>query len=717
MRDQGTEITLRDARKLEAAGRLSDARDAYGEVLLRFPGNKAARLALIRLSGDGKAIAVEAIVKASRLVAGNRHRDALIACHEALTLHPGDRLGWSIASLISYRMGEMDLARRFVTQAIEIEPEHYDSWKHLAAILRKTGEIEGAAAAYEQMTRLRPDRHEGFLFMGHMKWAAGRMDEAAEALGKAAEIGKTSNLYNDFGTLALAMGDRAKARDAYDRALDLDPANSSTHHNLGNLHSTSGLFPEALHHYRQAFRFSPDDMAARSLAFMCKTKMADWSAHAEFPALAHRIGIEGSAAMPWCLLCMEDDAARALKRSETYGRKWPVNRPAAWPARRPGPIRLGYVSADISRHATMFLLGGVLDHHDRDRFEVHMFALNPLADTETASWVKAAVHGLHEVSSRTDAEVVALARHLQLDIAIDLKGYTGGSRVNLFSQGLAPLQINYLGYPGSLGTGAWDYIIADDTVIPRGAEAFYAEKIIRLPGSYQPNDNRRPIDGDAGTRADHGLPDGAVVLCCFNDPYKITPREYDIWMRLMREHPETVLWLIEGTSWAAPALRQEAQARGVQPDRVVFAPRMSNAAHLARHRHADLFLDTFNVNAHTTASDALWAGLPVLTRPGQQFAARVGASLVRAAGLADLVAGSDKDYYEKAKALIANRAEREAVRKRLQAGLATSRLYATEAYTRDYEAALMIAHDLRVTENRFRHIAAEEIAGKALVHP
>ena len=715
MQDHGTEITLRDAQKFEAAGRLSDARDAYGAVLLRFPGNKAARQAFARLSGDDKALAVEAIVKASRLLAGKRHREALIACHEALTLHPGDRLGWTIASLIAYRMGEMDLARRFVTQAIEIEPEHFDSWKHLAAILRMTGEIEGAAAAYEQMTRLRPDRHEGFLFMGHMNWAAGKMQDAADALGRAAEIGRTSNLYNDLGTLVLAMGDRAKARDAYDSALALDPSNPFTHHNLGNFHSTAGMFPEALHHYRQAVRFGDDDMEARSLAFMCKTKMADWTAHAEFPALAHRIGIEGSAATPWCLLCMEDDAARALKRSETYGRKWPVARPAAWPARTPGPIRIGYVSADISRHATLFLFGGVLNHHDRDRFEIHVFALNPLADAETASWVRAAVHGLHEVSSLTDAEVVALARSLNLDIAVDLKGYTGGSRVNLFSQGLAPVQINYLGYPGSLGTEAWDYIIADDVVIPPGAEAFYAEKIIRLPGSYQPNDNRRPIGTEAGTRADHGLPDDAVVLCCFNDPYKITPREYDIWMRLMREHPETVLWLIEGTRWAGPALRREAQARGVQPDRVIFAPRMANAAHLARHRHADLFLDTFNVNAHTTASDALWAGLPVLTRPGQQFAARVGASLVQAAGLADLVAASDEQYYDKAKALIANRADLRSVRDRLQAGLATSRLYATEAYTRDYEAALAIAHELRVTENRFRHITAEEIAGKALV--
>jgi predicted O-linked N-acetylglucosamine transferase (SPINDLY family) len=294
-----------------------------------------------------------------------------------------------------------------------------------------------------------------------------------------------------------------------------------------------------------------------------------------------------------------------------------------------------------------------------------------------------------DVRALTDRQTAQLSRRLQIDIAVDLKGFTSDSRPGIFAQRAAPIQVSYLGYPGTTGAPYIDYLIADATLIPAESRGHYSEKIVYLPNSYQVNDRSRAIEDRVYSRAELGLPEGGFVYCCFNGNYKITPAWLDVWIRILGQVEGSVLWLLESNEWAARNLRLQAQARGLDPARLIFAPRMLPPEHLARHRAADLFLDSLPCNAHTTASDALWAGLPVLTQMGESFAARVAASLIRAIGLPELVTTTTQQYEAMAIGLAADPARLKDLRSRLERNRLTEPLYDTPLFTRNLEAAYM----------------------------
>ena len=288
------------------------------------------------------------------------------------------------------------------------------------------------------------------------------------------------------------------------------------------------------------------------------------------------------------------------------------------------------------------------EKHDRSVFEVYGFSFGPASNDEMRQRLVRAFDHFHDVREKTDTEIAALSRELGIDIAVDLKGYTQNSRPGIFVERCAPIQVSYLGYPGTQGSDVMDYLIADEVIIPPGFEQYYSEKIIRLPCCYQVNDSKRKVSDRVFTRAECGLPESGFIFCCFNNNYKILPETFDCWMSILKAVPDSVLWLLKDNELAQTNLRQHAQERGVSPDRLVFAGRLPVAEHLARHRLADLFLDTWPCNAHTTASDALWMGLPVLTLQGQSFAARVAASLLHYLGLSELITTNSKDYTHKA---------------------------------------------------------------------
>jgi predicted O-linked N-acetylglucosamine transferase (SPINDLY family) len=305
--------------------------------------------------------------------------------------------------------------------------------------------------------------------------------------------------------------------------------------------------------------------------------------------------------------------------------------------------------------------------------------------------LEAACHVI-DVASLSDDGVASLARDLEIDIAVDLKGFTRGSRPGIFAQRAAPIQVNFLGYPGTMGTSFMDYLIADRRLIPAGNEHHYSEKIIYLPGSYQVNDSKRALGIRVFTRMELGLPPSDFVFCCFNNCFKITPGMFDIWTRILRRVEGSVLWLLEDNPHASSNLRQAAEFRGVRADRLVFAPRMPLAEHLARHRAADLFLDTLPCNAHTTASDALWAGLPVLTLLGESFAGRVAASLLTAIDLPDLITSTPEEYEALAIALAADPARLAGLRERVAQNRLTTPLFDTRRFTHHIEAAFASIH-------------------------
>jgi predicted O-linked N-acetylglucosamine transferase (SPINDLY family) len=376
-------------------------------------------------------------------------------------------------------------------------------------------------------------------------------------------------------------------------------------------------------------------------------------------------------------------------------RKYPVTSgPLPVPEfQRHEKIRLGYFSADFHNHATTYLMAELVEKHDRNKFEVLAFSFGPDHKDEMRQRMSFAFDRFIDVESRSDIEIAQLSRSLGIDLAFDLKGYTRDSRPGIFAARAAPVQVSYLGYPGTTGSAFMDYLVADSTLIPESSRWFYSEKIIYLPRSYQPNDSRRAISMKRQVREEAGLPAAGFVYCCFNNTFKILPSVFDIWMRVLDSVNGSVLWLIADSAEASDRLRGEAVGRGVSADRLVFAERLPLPEHLARHQLADLFLDTFPCNAHTTASDALWAGLPVLTCPGETFASRVAASLLNAVDMPELIAASQQEYEDLAINLATQPERLAAIRNKLACQKPSSALFNTELYVNRFEAACSAIHE------------------------
>jgi predicted O-linked N-acetylglucosamine transferase (SPINDLY family) len=355
--------------------------------------------------------------------------------------------------------------------------------------------------------------------------------------------------------------------------------------------------------------------------------------------------------------------------------------------RDPRKIRVAYISADFRDHPVSHLLVGVLEQHDRDRFEVIGVSLRAGEDGALEQRVQRAFDRFIDVRGHSDRGVAALLRELEVDIAVDLMGFTQGLRLGIFAHRAAPVQVNYLGYAGTLGVPYMDYLLADEIVIPYGEERWYSEQVVRLPHCYLPNDDRREI-ATRPTRAQVGLPADALVFCAFTNAYKINPTVFEIWMRLLKEVPRSVLWLREIGAEAQSNLLREAQLRGVDAGRLVFAPRVASMAeHLARQGLADLYLDTLPYNAHSTACDALWSGIPILTRIGRSLASRTAASALTAAGLPELITHSPEEYERKALELALYPEQLQALRAKLSQRRTGSALFDTTRYCRHLESA------------------------------
>ncbi|MBX9885505.1 MAG: hypothetical protein K2X68_11095, partial [Novosphingobium sp.] len=497
-----------------------------------------------------------------------------------------------------------------------------------------------------------------------------------------------------------ALADPAQAFGHFDRALAIEPDNVRILTDHAVALEEAGLRRDALAALERARLLDPasDFIAAR--LYGTRMQLCDWTGLAEDAARLDQLGTGEIAVSPFAMITHETDPARQLQRARCYARRYAPIRPAplAVPPSPDGRIRVGYFSADFHQHATMHLLAGVLRGHDRARFNITAYSFGPPREDPVREALQGDVERFVDIRGMDDAAVVALARSHGLDIAVDLKGYTQHNRTELFAHRLAPVQVGWLGFPGTCGTDFHDYLIGDRVVTPPEAQGWYSEQLIRLPRSYQCNDDARPIADWAPTRTELGLPErgagGGFVFCSFNALYKITPAMFAIWMRLLAALPGAVLWLLRSDAQAVANLRAAAAAAGIDPARLVFADPEPNPRHLARLAHADLFLDSFPCNAHTTASDALWAGLPLLTLMGETFPARVAASLLEACDLGELVTRTEADYAATALALARAPQRLAALRARLAAHAALP-LFDTRRFTRDLERAWETIHRRR----------------------
>ncbi|MBX3598345.1 MAG: tetratricopeptide repeat protein [Rhizobiaceae bacterium] len=629
-----------------------------------------------------------------------RHADAETLARRAVALAPQLAPGHLNLGLVLRSMGKLDEALQCFDRAAELDPKMVMAHHHRGLIHYRAGNIQIAGAAFDRVVELQPDFASAHYYRGNLLATVGNLGEAVSAYSNAIRCNPGfAQAHNDLGTIFLRLSAIDAALTCFRSAIEHMPGLAIAHENLGIVLAAKQELPEAIAAFEQAYSLDQNASSALAQKLYAKAKICDFP-EAD-PSIVERVGTRTS---PFAMFALEDNPKRHLDRAKFHwnrraGAIRPVPLPAA-PKDRPERIRIGYFSADFHEHATLRLMSGLIREHDRSRFElfIYSYGLGKTGPLREAV-VKGDLH-FHDVQSAPDAAIAQLARSHQLDIAIDLKGFTSETRCELFGFRLAPIQMSFLGYPGTLGTDAMDYIIADNTVIPDEVRDCYSESVIYLPNSYQPNDSQRKAATTSTKRASVGLPNKGFVFCCFNSSYKIGLEEFEIWMRVLNKVEGSVLWLIDSNQWAKDNLRKAAEQRGVSADRLIFAPKVDYAEHLERHKHADLFLDTFNYNAHTTGSDALWMGLPLVTRPGRQFSARVGASLLNAAGLPELVANSAQEYENLILELASDPGKLSQISKKLAQARRKAPLFDTRRYTSNFEAGLQLAYN--------RYIAGEQ---------
>ena len=667
---------------LAALNRLDDALAGYDRVLRLQPGN------VVALNNRGLALrtlrrlpeAVEAYEKVLALMPDHndarynlgvalldqqRSADALAAFDAAAPKRPNDPELLNNRGVALWNLGRPAEALASLDAAIAVEPGFVEAWGNRGLALRDLARLDEALASFETVTRLAPDNAVGWNSRGSVLRELKRYDAAIEA---------------------------------YSRAIAISPLYAEALNNRGyTWWAHKQQYAPALADLERAIAIDPGHPYALGEILHLKMYGADW---AGFDALKGQVeaGVRlgQRVARPFMFQAVSDNPEDLQACSRIWARDKFFEVPSA-PHDRAArkaheKIRIGYVSGEFREQATAILMAGLYEAHDRQKFEVIAvdntgLDTNTLTDDAMRTRLEKAFDKIIDVSVLSDEAAAEAIRAAEIDILVNLNGYFGKPRMGVFARRAAPLQVNYLGFPATLGASTMDYILADAIVLPEDEHRFYDEKVATLPGSYQVNDNRGRAISPVPSRAEAGLPQTGFVFCNFNNAYKLTPSTFDSWMRILKAVPDSVLWLLESRPPFADNLRREAGARGVDGGRILFAPDRSPADHLARLSLADLFLDTLPYNAHTTASDALWAGVPLLTLRGKAFAGRVAASLLTAAGLKELITETPQEYEALAVKLATGAKALKLLRDKLKKNRATCDLFSTEKTTRAIEAA------------------------------
>jgi predicted O-linked N-acetylglucosamine transferase (SPINDLY family) len=655
-----SKVLLESARRAHELGNLNEAARLYADVLRANAGDFDALFAFGRLHYERGAFEDARRLLGEALRRNPKSADAL--CAHGMTLLSLNRAGQAL--------GNFD-------EALAIDGMHQSALLGRANALRLLRRYNEAIESYDSYLDWNPNSAEAWHNRGIAFCELGRMHEAVESLTK---------------------------------AITLAPDSAQSWHNRGLAHTELKDFESAARDEEMALALDPDLPFARGYLIFAKLSGCDWRALEQERALV-KDGLtkDKPVAVPFGNLMVSESPADQRLCVEVWMRRYATLPPPLWRGERyrHDRIRVAYVSGDFRQHAVAFLIAGVFEHHDRSRFET----IGVSFGHDDKSGIRRRVAGAfeHFVDARTksDLDVAAILRSREVDIAIDLMGPTAHCRAGIFTCRPAPVQVNYLGYPGTMACPFMDYIIADAHVILPEEERHYGERIAYLPDTYLPTDDRHP-KASAPARSEAGLPENGFVFCAFNNVLKYGPEVFASWMCILAAVPASVLWLPQQTNFAEDNLKREAQAAGVAPQRIVFAPYVkSQAEHIARLSLADLFLDTLPCNAHTNAADALWAGVPVLTCKGTTFAGRVAASQLNAIGLPELVTNTLVDYQNLAISLAKGPERLAAIRQKLGENRKTKPLFDTARYTRNLERAFTQMHALasRGESPRSFHVA------------
>ena len=705
-------VVLKRALELYKAGKVRNAEALYKQVLEQDPRHFDALhyLGIIKAQAGHNEAALELVSAA--VLSNPQSAEARV--------HLGH---------IQAALGEAEAALQSYDQALALVPRYPEAWYARGNLMQELKRHEEAVASYDRALAQMPGRPEVLANRGNALHDLKRYDEALESYDRAlALMPGSAMLHNNRGNTLRELKRCAEALASLDKALNIEPGYVDAVINRGNVLQDLGRWNEALACYDKVLAAYPDHLAtlnnrgnvlrdlkrhedaaacvarllelapewdyAPGVMFQSHLHSCDWTRYAQHAArITQRVRDGKKTDLPFSFLAVSDSAADQLLCARIYaGDKYPPSAAPLWAGQRyrHDRIRLAYLSGDFHDHATAYLMAGLFEAHDRDRFETTAISFGPDKPDEMRARLRASFGRFIDVRNKSDREAALLLREMEIDIAVDLKGFTLDSRAGILAYRPSPIQVNYLGYPGTMAAEYVDYILADCHVVPQEHQAYYTEKIVRLPDTYQVNDAKRKISERTPTRAECGLPETGFVFCCFNNNYKITPTLFDVWMRLLQRIEGSALWLLEGSATAARNLRGEAERRGVAPQRLIFGPHVKVDEHLARHRLADLFLDTLPYNAHTTASDALWAGLPVLACTGNAFAGRVSTSLLSAVGLPELITRNLAEYEALALRLATTPAMLAGIASKLAHNRSTYPLFNTDRFRRNMEAAYVM---------------------------
>jgi protein O-GlcNAc transferase len=619
----------------------------------------------------------------------NKLEEAIEAYNKALVIKPDYAETYYNMGNALRGQGKLEEAIEAYNKTLAIKPDYVNAYYNMGIALKEQNKLEEAIEAYNKTLAIKPDYAEAYVNMGIALQKQNKLEEAIEAYNKTLAIKPDyAQSYYNMGIAFQKQNKLEEALEAYNKALSIKPDYAKAYNNIGIALKSLGKLEEAIKAYNKALAIKPDYESARVGNIFQKAHICNWDNIAKDIKLVPNLGTSKQHVSPFALLPLEDAPDRHLIRSKIYAKanfSQKTLPPKVRPSHMPKRLRVGYFSADFKEHPASYLMFKVIKCHDRSLFDVYGYSIGQPKLDKMREKISGAFDVFRDIHSLSDIEALKIINNDKIDIAVDLTGYTNFSRTSLFSFRPAPVQINYLGYPGTLGANFIDYIISDQNLIPKGFQKFYTEMPIYLPHTYWPTDDTCIISQKVQTKEDMKLPGDGFVFCCFNNNYKISPTEFDIWMRLMAKVEGSVLWLLKSNKWTENNLKKEAESRGISGDRVIFAERLDNSEHLARHRFADLFLDTFNYNAHTTASDALWAGLPLVTKLGKGFAARVAGSLLNAVDLPELITETEEDYEALILKLATNPTKLAKIKEKLANNRLNQPLFNTELYTRHLE--------------------------------
>ena len=655
-------------------------------------------------------------------------------CERIKKNNPHNLLNLNLLGIILFKKKNFTESIKIIEESIRINSNQAEAYNNLGIVFSQIKNFDNAINAFKNSIKINPNFIDALNNLGVSYKEIRKKDEAIECWNKVIEIDKNNaKSYNNIGSILFDSEKFEKAIYYLDKAIALDKKFYQAYFNRGNVYQKMNKFKKSIENYNESIKLNPryaDAYIARGFSyrglnmlnetfrdwtdgyklnnkfqnfigriFYFKKKLCNWKTYEnDYLFFEKNISNISKLISPFNSLSTFNSATLQKTIATNYVNEnfkdynFKIKKLSHENKKVSDKIKIGYYSSDFKKHAMSFLLAEMFENHNKDKFEIIGFSLTKQIDDKMSERIIKTFDKFLDVSTKTEKEISEISKKLGIDIAVDLMGFTKNNKFGIFIEQCAPIQINFLGYPGTLGTNFIDYIIADKTLIPKGEENNYSEKIIYLPNTYQCNDSKKEISKKKFLKKDFNLPEDKFVFCCFNQKYKFNPKMIKVWINVMKKVPDSVMWFLDDENESTYNLIEEFKLGGINSSSIIFSKKLPLHEHLARHRLADLFLDTFPYCAHTTASDSLWSGLPLITKIGNTFASRVAASLLKAIGLNELITRTDEEYINLAIELANNPKKLSLINNKLNENIKTSPLFDTKSYTKNLETAYYLAH-------------------------